>query len=319
MKRHLSVLGAAAVFLAAGVGVAFAMGLLNLPGDPVTVTHGPWMGGTLGGSNDIELSDVPDGYDVTNGWYIGWCIEANFQGDAPPLTQHLLVDSTDEPEDFPSPCENYDTIPWNYVNYVLNHRDGSVWDVQLALWQVAGTNHPVHTFPMTQAAQDMVDDALANGQYFVPGPGDIVAVAICSDGIQFPTVGDPPALQDTIIEVLFDGDGCTPGYWKQPQHFDSWPSMYSPTNYFDDVFADDGIPVGPHLTLLQALNRQGGGENAFLRHATAALLNASKTDVIYSFEVNDVISMVQSAYSTGFFESNKNLFQDANENWCPLD
>ena len=26
--------------------------------------------------------------------------------------------------------------------------------------------------------------------------------------------------------------GCTPGYWKQSQHFDSWPAGYSPTCCF---------------------------------------------------------------------------------------
>ena len=36
--------------------------------------------------------------------------------------------------------------------------------------------------------------------------------------------------------VTLGGEGCTPGYWKQSQHFDSYPAGYSPDDLFDDYF-----------------------------------------------------------------------------------
>ena len=36
-------------------------------------------------------------------------------------------------------------------------------------------------------------------------------------------------------DVEVDLEGCTPGYWKQPQHFDSWVN-YSPNMLYSDVF-----------------------------------------------------------------------------------
>ena len=311
MKRQLTVLGAVVATLALGVGVAFAMGLLNLPLIPVAVTHGPWLGGATS-TLDITLGSVPPGFDVSDGTYVGWCLEDNFLDDPPDGELYPLVDSTDDPANFPTPCENYDQIPWDRVNYLLNHKDGAPWDVQLALWVVAGTGHPLYPRPMTQDAVDMVEDAETNGDGFLPGPGDVVAVAVCADGID---VGLPGGLwQDTIFEVFFDGDGCTPGYWKQLQHFDSWPAAYQPNHYFGVVFGAGP----PTLKLKDALKRNGGGENAFLRHATAALLNAASPEVIYPYSEAEVRGMVQFAYSNGAFEDTKNLFAAANEGWCPL-
>jgi hypothetical protein len=108
------------------------------------------------------------------------------------------------------------------------------------------------------------------------------------------------------------GEGCTLGYWKQSQHFDSWVG-YAPTDYYDVVFG-----VGPHITLLAALQSGGGGVYALLRHSTAALLNASSPDVDYDLSVAQVISLVQSAFASGNFESAKNTLASFNEQGCPL-
>lgn len=110
------------------------------------------------------------------------------------------------------------------------------------------------------------------------------------------------------------GEGCTPGYWKQKQHFDSWVD-FEPGDSFDDVFGVDSSFDG---TLLQALKRGGGGENAHGRHAVAALLNAATGGVDSSFSVDEVIQAVQDAYDSGDFEGQKNIFADDNESGCPL-
>ena len=58
------------------------------------------------------------------------------------------------------------------------------------------------------------------------------------------------------------GEGCTPGYWKQSHHFDSWPEGYTQSDYYDAVF---GVTSSFGGTLLEALKRGGGKEKALGR------------------------------------------------------
>jgi hypothetical protein len=119
----------------------------------------------------------------------------------------------------------------------------------------------------------------------------------------------------TIIAVE-GGEGCTPGFWKQPHHLDSWV-VYLPTDFYDTVFGVTSS-FGPTFTLLDALKQGGGGEIALGRHAVAALLNSVNSDVSFEFTTAEVIAIVQDAYATGEFKAAKNLLQDENETGCPL-
>lgn len=111
------------------------------------------------------------------------------------------------------------------------------------------------------------------------------------------------------------GEGCTPGYWKQTQHFDSWSGTgFAPGDSFDSVMGVDSS----FNTLLNGLKANGGGENALARHAVAALLNASSSGVDYEYTSAEVIALVQDAYASGDFESAKNLLEAQNEMGCPL-
>jgi hypothetical protein len=105
------------------------------------------------------------------------------------------------------------------------------------------------------------------------------------------------------------GQGLTPGFWKQPHHLSFWVG-YSPTDRFNTVF---GVNDPDNPTLLQALRRGGGGYKALGRHAVAALLNAASQNVSYLYTRPEIISMVQSAYSTGKYDPIKNLFEAQNE------
>ena len=134
------------------------------------------------------------------------------------------------------------------------------------------------------------------------------------------------------------GEGCTPGYWKQSQHFGSWTAPYTPTNpgatkYGEpdpaDVFTVPGslmIKVDKvnivlkDATLLQALNAQGGGVNALARHSAAALLNAA-SPANYAFSVAEVIAMVNAALASGddtIIENTKDKLAFQNEKGCPF-
>jgi hypothetical protein len=110
------------------------------------------------------------------------------------------------------------------------------------------------------------------------------------------------------------GQGCTPGYWKQPRHLDSWVG-FSPNQLYETVF---GVNASFNLTLLGALQQGGGGEKALGRHAVAALLNAANDDVSFAFTTAQVIAIVQAAYATGDFETAKNRLAAQNELGCPL-
>lgn len=126
-----------------------------------------------------------------------------------------------------------------------------------------------------------------------------------------PPTNTPPAPTNTPQPS--GGQGCTPGYWRQTHHFDSWTN-YSPTDSYNGTFGVNGS----FNTLLDAVWARGGQENAMARHAVAALLNSVNPDVSYAYSEADVIAMVQSAYATGNFEGIKNLFETQNEKGCPL-
>ena len=121
------------------------------------------------------------------------------------------------------------------------------------------------------------------------------------------------------------GEGCTPGYWKNHAGAYSFsvggrkkPSawqVYSPPAGYDATF---GVTSSFNSTLIAALIRGGGGENALGRHAVAALLNAAHSGVSYAFTTSQVIALVQSAYASGDFTGIKDQLAAANEQGCPL-
>jgi hypothetical protein len=113
-------------------------------------------------------------------------------------------------------------------------------------------------------------------------------------------------------------EGCTPGYWKQEQHFGSWAPVALNTT-FSSVFGA-GIFGG---TLLQALENNGGGLDALIRHGAAAYLNAQNATVDYAYTTAQVIDIVQGdgAYAGLSVEERKDLLDAANNGvgGCPLD
>lgn len=115
----------------------------------------------------------------------------------------------------------------------------------------------------------------------------------------------------------FGGEGCTPGYWKQPQHFDAWTAPYTSSTLFSSVF-DNAFPG---RTLVQVLRLNGGGLNALGRHAVAALLSAASSGVDYDMTVAEVISAFNAAYASGdasMITNQKNVFDMLNNQGCPL-
>lgn len=127
------------------------------------------------------------------------------------------------------------------------------------------------------------------------------------------------------------GEGCTPGYWRQPHHYDSW-TAYDPTDSFSSVFGrmidirgrELGRKGGKPGTLTdpalgESVMAIGGDLNAVARHGTAALLNAASPDVDYEFSVAEVIQLVQSVIDGGTSAQDAlNQLVPANEAGCLL-
>jgi hypothetical protein len=188
---------------------------------------------------------------------------------------------------------------------------------------------------------------LCAGTYFVDLDGNTVPAglqmtqleqgndpALDSNDLTKPVVLPMDISEDLTIDCGFVSpaggfQGCTPGYWKQWQHFDSWVG-FEPSDLFSNVFGrvitvrtavGGGRPstvIGP--TLLQAVWAKGKGNaiGALARHAVAALLNATNPNVDYAFSLSEVITKVQNAIDSGAFETTKNEFAIENERGCPL-
>ena len=138
--------------------------------------------------------------------------------------------------------------------------------------------------------------------------GSTVALSRTGSNGLAPEVFDPPIENVFFVVVELKGsgaidnllfvvhDGCTPGYWRQPHHLDSWvPTGYTPSDDFDTVFGTNYFV--PDITLLEAIWARGGGYNKLARHGTAALLNASNPLVPYPLTVVEVIAAVQNGDS----------------------
>ncbi len=99
-------------------------------------------------------------------------------------------------------------------------------------------------------------------------------------------------------------EGCTPGFWKQPQHLDAWVT-YDPDQTLGSVFTLTGDFAGlADVTLLEALSFEGGPTTAdaaeiLLRQAVAALLNAASPDVDYPLTEAEIIAAVNAALASG--------------------
>lgn len=100
-------------------------------------------------------------------------------------------------------------------------------------------------------------------------------------------------------------EGCTPGYWKVEQHWDSWgPTGYTTDQLVTSVFS--GVNANQAgATLLEALDFVGGpgvdgAERILLRAAVAGLLNAAHPDVDYAGgnDVTAFIDAVNAALAT---------------------
>jgi hypothetical protein len=152
------------LFLLSVSRIAIAAGpSISLPPGQVTATVT-----TYPGPNSyviMTLSNVPSGFDVSNGPYNAWCVDE----------YHYIYVGTHYQATLYSSYDPRATDPdWPKVNYILNNKQGNPTDQQAAIWYFIDGGY----MPLTASGKAMVNAALANGNGFVPGPGQTLAVIV---------------------------------------------------------------------------------------------------------------------------------------------
>jgi hypothetical protein len=121
--------------------------------------------------------------------------------------------------------------------------------------------------------------------------------------------------------------GCTPGFWKQDQHFDSWKG-FSPSQTLVSAGFTGAAAYGlGNDSLLTALNYQGGptltdAARILLRQAVAGLLDSTALGGKYSLTTAEVLAQTNAALASGnrdtilAFASQLDKFN--NTGGCPL-
>ena len=194
-------------------------------------------------------------------------------------------------------------LTYEHANPTVNILfDGSIVDVGAFTspnYNYSGTEDAPAGKGAGETVTVMVDVVGTYDNGVTPPPGSITA----STTVTLPEDCDPPVLTG----------GCTPGYWKAEQHFDSWPAGYTPDMLFTDAGFDDAFPG---MTLLEVLNLGGGGLNALGRHTVAALLNAASG--VSGVDVGDLQNAFNENWDTEFAEELKDVLDFLNNLGCPL-
>ncbi len=140
------------------------------------------------------LSGIPDGFDIVNGGYNAWCIERGpiMERDVP---QEVRLYSSLSPPTILS------AFNWVAINYVLNHKQGTAMDVQMAIWYFTNGS-PV----LTADALAMIHAAFNHPNYD-PASGRVLAV-ICLHPCMPGAI--TPGAQNTVIEFSRPATSLSP-------------------------------------------------------------------------------------------------------------
>lgn len=182
-----------------------------------------------------ELANIYGEYQIMNGTYPAWCVDYGTnipEGYENPLNVSLYNSYT--------PPDHLTHENWHKINYILNHKQGTRYDVQRAIWYFVNFGEWEWNYtgymdePVTDSVYDMIDDANENSHLWCPECGDTIAV-INDPGIEH-------EFQITIIEAILceinpidndeDDDGVPDDEDKCPGHDDNLD------------LDEDGIPDG---------------------------------------------------------------------------
>jgi len=173
---------------------------------------------------------------------------------------------------------------------------------------------------------DSEQKSLGNGRVDLPeGYVSTQSIPIEITELEFEGANDVTNVHGVKLEVCSSNEGCTPGYWRSD--LESWEQTgLSPEYKFSEVFGlleSEIIEINLKQyqildpTLGQAVNANGGGLDALIRHSVAALLN-SQSAINYPLTSEQVVLSFYESYSSENYEDTKNMFVELNENGCPF-
>jgi hypothetical protein len=130
---------------------------------------------------------------------------------------------------------------------------------------------------------------------------------------------DPEEPEDP--EEPVGGEGCELGFWRNRADTIRFPGAWPRTGYApgDNLDAAFDVATDTGLSLLAGLDARGGGLNALVRQAVAALLNAAHPGVGYDLSREEVKAMFRDALEDENYRHLQNIFEDLNKRGCPID
>jgi hypothetical protein len=178
----------------------------------------------------------------------------------------------------------------------------------------------------------------ATGCFATDTSGRCVDGDPCTQDLCDPILGCSNPLHDPLPAECVEGEGCTPGFWRANANkwdASAWPESISPSDKVKDYFTIpaclDSCRVNTkklgNNTLLQALAFRGGrglcgAAEILLRHAVAALLNATSDCVQYPLTPEEVVEQVNEALASchrGTMLRLGEFLDELNNAGCPLD
>jgi len=308
--KKIFIIGIVATLTCSGVlvGVHALIPNISLPGEPVTMT-------IYDGSVsyfDIYLSDVPSGFDVADGYYVGWCADRSVTMPRGEKLTVRLWNSYDLMLPLPLRDKN-----WSKVNYILNHKEGTTrFDIQAAFWYLLN-NYPSDISLLSIKVQELINTTDGS---FTPKPGQWIAILAEPLNNRL----NPWPFQFAFLQVRLPHHGCeglTPGYWKNlEKHGEDWIAPYTPETHLGDVFKNASLYMLADYTMYEALGWSSGSTTTetaqkLLSQATAAVLNAAHPNIDYPISEADLIGEVNDAlgnYNKDSMETLKNIIDHNN-------
>jgi hypothetical protein len=255
---------------------------------------------------DVPLSPVA-GTLYRNQGQVTWTNAGN--GGAPPPGNTQTWETAWMPFTFPAAPAGGETDEAAALADLLTCPAGFTCTPSTGSWSLTGSQVIEYAVQVTNVSAPCAHTAVARNTATLTendsGEQEVDSAAVT---VTTPDCTPPPSFQ-----------GCTPGYWKQAQHFGNWVG-YVPTapgaSVYNTVFGVNLFP--PSMTMLQALGQGGGGAKRLGRHSTAALLNAAHGGVAYGMTTAQVIAAVQAAVASGDYDGAAGRFESLNERACPL-
>jgi hypothetical protein len=184
----------------------------------------------------------------------------------------------------------------------------------------------------------------------IPAGLKVDSIRVVYNGVEQPTIKGPSSATfdmgytDIVIVKFFNGGSftppppppsakaCTPGYWKQSQHFASWtPTTLTTTQLIGTQFSNAGLyslkgKSMANYTLLEGLSFKGGSTVAgaaeiLLRAAIAADLNSRNSNLSYPMTTANILTSVNAALASGNRDTILSLgvrLDNYNNGGCPL-